>query len=174
MSGWSSVSLTMSFALRWASSTTVANSEITDAESVTTESPYSNVTLQLPSPPNSHVMVCGPFSQAISVSEPVRITSPARHAIPRAPRVLASHNNEFTGEPFTAAPAPVPNSWPTGSPGRLTSIVMPTSTRSTSSGSLGSVPTTNTPHDALSAMVSTTLMSQLSMRESTISKHGTT
>src|SRR4051795_8299707 len=101
MSGWASVSLTMSLALRWASSTTVANSEITDAESVTTESSYSNVTLQLPSPPNSHVMVCGSLSQAISVSEPVRITSPARHVIPSAPRVFASHNHEVTGDHFT-------------------------------------------------------------------------
>src|SRR4051794_2755870 len=174
MSGWPSVSLTISVALCWASSRTVAQSEITDAESATTETPYSNVTLQLPRPPNSHVMVCGSLSQAINVRDPVRITSPARHVMPRAPSVSASHNNELTGEPFTAAPAPVPNSSPTGSPGRRTSIVMPTRARSTSSGSFGSVPTTNTPHEALSAIVSTTLMSQLSMRESTISKHGTT
>ncbi len=132
------------------------------------------VTVQLPSPPNSHVIVCGPFTHAITDNEPVRITSPARKGMPSEPRVLASQTIELTGEPFTAAPAPVVNSSPTVSPGWRTSIVMPTSARSTSNGSLGSVPNTYTPLEALSATVSKTLMSQLSMRESTISKHGTT
>ena len=120
----------MSAALRWASSMMVANSEMADSESAMSHAPYSNVTLQLPSPPNSQVSVCGVLTHTIVDNEPVRITSPALHVMPSAPSVLASQINEFTGEPFTAAPAPVATNSPS------TSMVMPVSAKSTSSGSL--------------------------------------
>lgn len=131
------------------------------------------MTVHEPRSPNSQVMVCGSLIQAMTDSDPDRITSPARNGMPSRPRVLASQATALTGEPCTAAPAPVANT-SASPPAGCTVMAIPTSARSTSKGSIGWSPSTYTPHEALSATVSTILMSQSLTRESTISKHGTT
>ncbi|NDA02957.1 MAG: hypothetical protein EBY97_05860, partial [Burkholderiaceae bacterium] len=89
---------------------------------------------------------------AIGPSAPVISTSPALSGAPLRTMVCASHKAAISGLPRQATPAPT-EIW---SPRR--SITMPHRRRSRPSSLRGSLPSTNRPEEALSAMVSVILM----------------
>ena len=99
---------------------------------------------------------------------PERMTSPARSGLPRSRTAAASQATAASGWPRQAAPVPVET---TSSPRRM---VMSQAARSTRSSRCLLSPSTNRPDEALSATVSTMLMSQPAMRLSTISSAATT
>src|SRR5699024_10339236 len=102
----------------------------------------------------------------IGPKAPVSTMSPARSGSPSATNVAASQTAALSGPPRQSLPVP---SETTSSP-RVRVIC--TERRSTFVSGTGVPPRTNSPHEALSATVSTMLMSQSATRLSTISRAG--
>src|SRR3954449_7743764 len=94
--------------------------------------------------------------------------SPALSPSPRLPSVLASHATQRAGLPRIAAPAPVSSSSP------FREMATPRRRRSRSATGRIRPPITNSPDDALSATVSTSLIFQSATRLSTTSTAGRT
>ena len=81
---------------------------------------------------------------------------------------MANHATQISGDPSAAAPAPVEMISP------FFSTTMPQVTKSTRRGSTASLPTVNSPDEALSATVSWMRIFHSAMRESTTSKQAIT
>src|SRR6478752_10889282 len=102
----------------------------------------------LPSPANVAVKVSPAATGDMAHTDPGSTTAPLSRVTPRAPTVLAIQTREFSREPSTAPPAPVPTTSP------LRWKVAPARRRSTAPTSVGVDPSTTAPELALSAMVS--------------------
>src|SRR5262249_7223793 len=102
----------------------------------------------------------------ILCTAPGKMMSPACRLSPNWAILLASQATQRTGLPRAAAPAPVSAS----SPFLLTTTPMSRGSMSVTLRMLA--PTTSRPQEALSATVSTSLISQLATRLSTISTDG--
>ncbi len=109
-----------------------------------------------------------PLTGIDAVIDPGRITCPASSSTPRAPTVFASQTSEFSGEPSTAPPAPVPASTP------FLYRLQPASRRLAPGRVADVLPSTTPPDEALSAMVSARPIFQSLIRESISSSAGST